>query len=417
VTTAAGPGRLLGILLPLLLIAGLIGVVAGLGRDGEEATAKPLAADTVPTTVSSVVASPAGTVIAEAMNRQGEALLSGDRAAFVGLADPAAKNSVAWLNERFTTLRAMGVTRWTASVRETVPTAGDWRATVDLEYCFAANCARPLTIVLNTRWRLGYGTKTEITEIWALANGRTSHPWAQSALRAKAGTRVVVAAPAALAGRMPRVLATAEAAARVADGFAAEAGPGRYVLYLAGEKEWDAWSYGDEGEWVDGYANAATEAVVVRASALGSGDLGVLLRHEFTHVASLAGRAGAVRSADSWWLKEGLADYAGFGARSFSSFPRRTETVAYVRKGWNGDLRVAAPGRKASDRAASARYGVAYLGVSCLVQRYGRARAMSFVQEVAVRGTTIDIAAARSLGTPWKTVNSTCAAQIRKAAG
>ncbi|MFD1365915.1 hypothetical protein [Actinoplanes sichuanensis] len=413
---------MLRILLPALLIAGLIGTVVRFGREGEEAAANPVAASVsvpAPSTATATVAvkDTVRASIAEVMTRQGAALLAGDRKAFVGVAAPSAKDSVAWLDDRFTTLRAMGVTRWTVTVGEVRSSAKYWEAGVDVEYCFVANCVKPLKAGLSTHWNVGYGTRTEITEIWDRVVGRTIHPWAQSKLTAVAGRRVVVAAPAALAARMPRVLATAEAAAKVADGFAATDRPGRYVLYLAGEKEWDAWAYGDEGSWVDGYANADSEAVVVRASALSSADLGMLLRHEFAHVASLVGRSVAVSNADAWWLKEGLADYAGFGPRSFGSFPRRTETAAFVRKGWNGDLRVQAPGQKASDRTASARYGVAYLGVQCLIQRYGQSRATSFVQAVAVQGVTIEIAAARSLGATWKTVNSTCATQIRKTVG
>ena len=355
--------------------------------------------------------------IGEALTAQAAALLAGDRAGFTGFADAdtAAKLVKPWLTDRFTSLRALGIARWSPTVSSiTEYGTARWSATVDVDYCFAISCGRPLRQPLHTMWSLGDPTGPKLTEIYPGRTGRTAPPWTQSVLKAVIGNRVVVASTAANAGRLPGALADAEAAASVADRFAGAVKPGRYVIYLAGNAEWGKWPYGDEGRWVAGYAQEETESTVVKLSALGSIGLGPLLRHELTHVSSLAGQSDDVRSADSWWLSEGLADYAINGDQPFATYPRRAETTAFVRS-WKGDLRVGAPGAKSSARDASARYGVAYLGVQCLFRTYGEAKAMAFFHAVAVNGTTPGNTAPQTLGVPWSEVGTTCAARIRAA--
>ena len=156
--------------------------------------------------------------------------------------------------------------------------------------------------------------------------------------------------------------------------------------------------------------------MVINVASLRTTPLGELLRHEFGHVASLAGRSPNVKRADAWWLTEGLADYIGANGRSFASYDGRAETVSFVRSRWKGDLRVGEPRKKASLRDASARYGTAFLGVSCLMQTYGRTKTLGFFTSVAVQGTPLTTAASQSLGVPWPTVSKTCVAYVRKAA-
>ncbi|MGX6607966.1 hypothetical protein ACWKSP_38455 [Micromonosporaceae bacterium Da 78-11] len=355
--------------------------------------------------------------ISAALTAQSAALLAGDKAKFVGFAARSAKRVAPWLTDRFTSLHAMGIARWDTTVVTFTPyTEPRWQANVELKYCFVADCARPLTATLHTMWDLADQSDPKLTEMWASDPGRATPPWAQSVLRARIGSRVVVAASSADAGRLPGALAAAEAAAKVADGYAGRARPGRYVVYLAGAKDWDTWPYGAEGKWVAAYANETTESTVVQIASLRTTDLAELLRHEMGHVASLAGRSTKVDYADSWWLTEGLAEHIGVKGRPFSSYSGRAETAAFVRNRWKGDLRVGAPTEKASVRDASARYGTAFLGVSCLMQKYGRARTLGFFHAVAVDGTGLSSAASQSLGVPWPTVTSTCVAQIRRTA-
>lgn len=357
------------------------------------------------------------TAISTVLSAQSKALLTGDRTAFAGVADPAARNVTSWLNDRYASLRAMGVAQWNTEVVSFTPwTLPRWQATVEVSYCFVAGCGRPSTAHLHTMWTLADPAQPKLTEIWESTPRRASPPWAQSVLRAKSGARVVVAATPANAGRLDDVLAAAEAAARVADGFAGGAVPGKYVIYLAGAADWNKWPYGDEGQWVAGYASEATESVVVNLRALRSIKLDVMLRHEMTHVASLAGRSTSVKPADGWWLTEGLAEYAVAGGAPLSSYFRRTETRGFIRSRWSGDLRVGEPARNATVRDASGRYGTAYLGVRCLMQTYGRPKTLDFFQAVAVRGQPLTAAASRSLGASWTRVTSTCAAQIRRSA-
>jgi hypothetical protein len=357
------------------------------------------------------------TAIGTALAAQSTALLAGDKAKFVGLADPSAKLAKPWLADSFTSLHAMGIKQWDTSVASfNAWTEPRWQANIDVEYCFVAGCTRRLTTTLHTMWDMTWVSDPKLTEVWDYTDGQTSPPWAQSVLQAKVGSRVVVAASAANAGRLSGVLAEAEAAARVADQYAGAAKPGKYVIYLASAKEWGKWPYDTEGKWVAGYADEASESVVVNLRSLQTIKLDVLLRHEMGHVAGLAGRSGKVKRADSWWLNEGMAEYIAANGKPFSSYMRRTETASFVRNGWKGDLRVGEPSQKASARDASARYGTAFLGVSCLMQKYGRAKALGFFHAVAVEGTGLDAAASQSLGVPWKSVTSTCKAHMRSTA-
>lgn len=418
--------------LPVLLVAGVgtvVALAAGSSSGDADAAAEPSA--TWSYTPNPMLASLQSereekeakeervrTAIGTALTTQGAALLSGDKAKFVSLALPSAPRVTAWLNERFTTLRAMGVAQWNPSV-SSLNVWPDLRgqANIEVKYCFVAGCPRPSTTTLHTMWNIADPANPTLTEMWASpSRGRTTEPWAQSPLRAVAGKRVVVATTPANAGRLAGTLAEAEKAAAVADQLAAAAKPGKYVIYLAGAKEWGKWPYGDEGKWVAGYANEDTESVVVNVPALKNIKLDFLLRHELAHIASLAGRSESVKRADSWWLSEGVAEWAAAGGKPFTTNFRRAETAAFVRTRWKGDLRVGEPSAKTTVRDASARYGTAHLAVACLMKTYGRQKALGFIQAVAVQGTPLPEAATQTLNTSWPTVTKTCAAEIRRTA-
>lgn len=358
---------------------------------------------------------------AATLRAQADALLRGNRGRFLGATDPAAKRSVAWLSERFSTLRAMGVRQWAPTVtefRRYDPTTERWISTVRVNYCFAEQSCAPVPLDLHTMWKIGQDNVARIVEVWPKAySGTVAPPWTESTLRATVGKRVVVAATARNAGRIPSVLATAEAAARAADKYASGTAPTRYVVYLASEKEWDAWARSDIGEWVAGFAQGQAQSVVIRLSALANTDLRLLLRHELAHVATLGGGTRSRDRAATWWLVEGLAEYAAMDGRPVSAYPERSQTRRFVRGTWGGELTVAQPGRKASQQEASARYGVAYLGVSCLATRYGRAKMLAFFRAVVLESRGLVAASPPALGAQWPVVTKQCAAYIRRAAG
>lgn len=358
-----------------------------------------------------------GKAIADAMAAQSTALLTGDRARFVSYAAPAYRLGRTWLSHSFTSLRAMGVAQWKPTIDYWTPYSNNrWQSNIVVDYCFVAGCAASSTITLHTMWDLSDEKRPIITELWEYTGGQASPPWAQSVLRAKIGSRVIVAGSAATAGRLSSVLAKAEAAARVADQYAHTTKPGKYVVYLAGSKEWGTWPYSEEGNWVAGYAEPERESVVLRASKAGSAFLPELLRHELGHVSTLAGQVPKVKYADAWWLIEGMADYVAAQNRPFAQYSDRSLTVSFVRNKWNGDLRIARPAKKASLADANGRYGTAYLGVSCLVQQVGRAKALGFFHAVAVEGIPLTTAATKQLGVSWPALSSTCTAQIRRTA-
>ncbi|MEU4242497.1 hypothetical protein [Actinoplanes sp. NPDC026619] len=358
-----------------------------------------------------------GKVISGAVAAQSTALLAGDRATFVSYAAPAYKLGQTWLAHSFTSLRAMGVVQWAPKIDYWTPYSETrWQSNIDVKYCFVAGCATPSTITLHTMWDLADEARPRITELWEYTGGQASPPWAQSVLQAKVGSRVIVAGSAANAGRLSAVLAEAEKAARVADQYAQTTKPSKYVVYLAGAKEWGKWPYSEEGDWVAGYAEPQRESVVLQASEATPSFLPELLRHELGHVSTLAGQSTEVKYADAWWLVEGMADYVAAEGRPFAQYSSRSVTVSFVRGRWNGDLRVGRPGKKASLTDANGRYGAAYLGVSCLMQQAGRAKALNFFHAVAVQGTPLTTAADQTLGMSWPSLSSTCTAQIRRTA-
>lgn len=347
----------------------------------------------------------------------GAALLAGDRDRFLGFAAPTAKKARTWLVERYDTLRAMGIAQWQTEISHYTPSGGTrYQATVGVKYCFSATCHTPMSVQLRTTWDLADRSHPKILEMYEYASGEAAPPWAQSKLSARLGARVVVATTAAYAKRLPSILKTAEAAAKIADGFAGANRPGRYVVYLAGDKEWKRWPYRPESSWVAGYANANSEMTVIRLSALDNVTLSTILRHEFAHVATLAAQSGAVEMRDAWWLTEGLAEYAASGDVAFGRYYRSYETGVFVRRKFRGDLRIPWPSDRSSVLDASGRYGAAYLAVRCVAQKYGRARLLAFFHDVAVNAVPLGTAAPQRLGAPWSTVSRTCAAQVRKTA-
>ncbi|MFI6079336.1 hypothetical protein ACIA5C_48335 [Actinoplanes sp. NPDC051343] len=348
---------------------------------------------------------------------QSAALLAGNRARFLSTADRSAWQVKTWLADRFTSLPAMGVTTWNAAAGDVIADRGHWNTSLNVTYCFATTCARPSSIHLRSVWNFDDPAHPVLSDI-SDAAFEVPPPWMTSVLRATTGSRVVVAATTAYDSQIPRVLAAAQAAAKVTDTYATTR-PGRYIIYLADSHDWATWPTAGESPWVAGMATPAQESVILRMPTLRPGELTSLLRHEMGHIATLAEETATAGKVDSWWLREGLAEYIAYEGAPFSSYAGATNRAAvgnFVRGTWKGDINVDEPAVTASDRDVTARYGTAFLSVSCLIHQYGRTNTLNFFHQVADTGQPATEAAPNTLRQPWPNINTTCADRIRHTA-
>jgi hypothetical protein len=137
------------------------------------------------------------------------------------------------------------------------------------------------------------------------------------------------------------------------------------------------------------------------------------LRHEFTHVVTLA----AVQRdyAAQWWLVEGIAEYVRMVDRPLKDYELLTAARRYVRQGHPTDVaHVGEPPAGASTEEASGRYGVAFLTVRRLSERFGEDRMLEFFDAVVRKGIPPEQAAQQVFGTDWKKLSDDCTAYAKK---
>ncbi|WP_433314427.1 hypothetical protein [Micromonospora chersina] len=354
------------------------------------------------------------------LDRQAAALLDGDRAGFLAVAEPAARPA---LTRRYAALRALRVTTW-RPVADGVPAAadrpGEWRLTVTVGYCFVVPACTPSSVELGTRWWVAGDAEPLLTAVEeSRATPAGARPWEVSDLAVAVGKRAVVATTPALRAKLPGLLAQAEAAATVADLYAVAAPPpDRYLVYYAGRAEWQRWYGGGRPKWTAGYAvgvGGGHHDVVLNAQSLSPGGVDDLLRHELTHAASLPDGGYADRS--SWWLVEGLAEYAGADGQPVDRYEGLAEARKLVRGGWNGRLDALAPADDASDDRVGGAYGIGYLAVHHLVDRFGEQRVLDFFRAVVHERRSMAEAADEVFGEPWSGLHDDCVAYLRAVAG
>ncbi|MFG3683543.1 hypothetical protein ACGF5H_25900 [Micromonospora chalcea] len=354
------------------------------------------------------------------LDRQAAALVGADRAGFLAIADPAARPA---LTRRYAALRALRVTVWRPAADE-VPAAadgrpGEWRQTITVGYCFVVPDCAPSTVELDARWRL-VGEEPRLTALEPSgADPAGVRPWQANDLAVTVGKRVVVATTPAQRSKLPGLLAQAETAARVADRYAVgDARPDRYLVYYAGKAEWRRWYGGGRPKWTAGYAvgvGGGRHDVVLNAQTVTPDGVDDLLRHELTHAASLPDRGYADRA--DWWLVEGLAEYAGADGQPVHRYEGLTEVRDLLRGGWSGRLEAVAPEAEASDSRVGGAYGVGYLAVRHLVDRYGEQRMLDFYRAVVHQRKPPAQAADEVLGDPWSMLHDECVAYVRAVVG
>ncbi|WP_234582360.1 hypothetical protein [Micromonospora sp. MH99] len=400
---------LLGCGLPAALIVGAVREAGGratISRAGAAATDDPATA----------VARALSDRMTAQLQRQSTALLGGDRAGFLAVADPAAHSD---LRRRFAALRALKVTVWRAEPSglpvPVVGKPGEWRLLVRFQYCFVAPGCRPSPVLIGTRWREN-GDQPRLIALEESKSAETgTRPWEISELAVAVGARTIVATTPALRGKLAGLLTQAEAAAAVADTYAVTGSPpDRYRIFYAGRAEWQRWYGGGRPQWTGGYAvtvGGGHHEVVLNADGLTSSGTDDLLRHELTHAASLPERGYPGKT--TWWLVEGLAEFAGSGGQPVDRYEGLAEVRKLVRAGWDGRLEGVTPADDAPAERVGGSYGVGYLAVRHLVDRFGPERLLAFFKAMVHERKTADVAAEQAFGEQWSTLHDECVAYVR----
>lgn len=401
-------------------LAGLMLLTGGLVPNAEWVAAAP---EAQPPASSAPVAEWqywVGTTVDESLRAQASALLKGDEAGFLAVVDPTNTKLLAEHKRRFKVLRAMNPGVWTENVSGAPSSIGSggqsWRVDLRISYCFGPSPCASVALEVESKWSL-------VDNRLVMADLESSdddwigpRPWETDDLTIATGTRTIVGATKSNAWRLADAVKAADKAAAVADRFARWSDPpSRYVIFLAGPSDWERWYGQEQPDWAAAWAvpvgDLVTE-VVVRTEVVPQSVLGGLLTHELTHVTTLAGeRDGA--SGRAWWLIEGVAEYAQFKDVPVRLYDAFRSTRTFVRSRWNGEVAVSAPSSRALLSEAGGRYGVSYLGVRRIAERYGEAKMLDFWGKVVHDGDSVDEAARSALGEAWDTVEADCARYIR----
>jgi hypothetical protein len=346
---------------------------------------------------------------------QTAALLGGDQAAFLGAVDPSAAKLRDDLTRRFDSLRQMQVKVWDPTVIDKVKTVGDGTATatVYVKYCFVVTTCDPMNFETATKWNVSAPRVTLLE--FGTSDDLGPRPWEASELRSAVGERVVLSTTPKYASRLPSMLAAAEKAAALTDKYAKWGQPpSRYVVYLAGPDEWSSW-YGIKQEsWVAGFALPLTPdatEIVLNAARVDTKETLDVLRHEFTHVVTLA---DVERAYDqTWWLVEGIAEYVRVKG-SGKAFDGVGDVRAYVRSGrWQNEIAMDDPPESSTTADVSGRYGVAFMSVTRIAERFGEDKMLDFFNLTARQGTPLNDAAQKTFGVTWDDVAADCVKYVR----
>jgi hypothetical protein len=366
---------------------------------------------------------------------QSLALAAGDEAGWLQDVEPTRPQVVAAYRRMYRNLHAMGVSGW-----RQVPNGYDTRLTgaqkveVVAAYCLATPSCPPPDLVKATTMQV----RLEVTFSSSTGSSSTGRmfiidldppdtnnlrfmppPWRISDLTAVVGTRVVIAAGADLAGRLPAVLPLAEAAAAVADRYARwTPPPGRYLIYLPGPAERRTWFGGVYDPTELGVALPADRYDIPTMVYLpeaadprqGRDALRIVIQHELGHVVTRLGADYGTRDS----LSEGIADYVAFAGAPVSAYKRLPALAWYLRSArWNGHVQLSDQVYDDDLRVVNAAYAIGYLTLRHLADRYGETAMLAFYAAVERDLRNPATAAPTTLGQPWPAVEQDCATYIR----
>jgi hypothetical protein len=364
----------------------------------------------------------AGKAIGKLVKAQGEGLAKGDEGAYLAVVDSTNSKLVAEHRKRFRILRAMGMGTWKQSTRSGAQDDGyrAWSMNMVMVYCVGGKDCDTVELTAETRWayRTGKLVMVKLNESESADQG--PRPWEVDDLVVKTGKRAVVATTKGNSWRLASAVKAVDRAAEVADKFAKwRPAPDKYVIYLAGPSSWKTWYGREQPGWAAAWAVPVSDnvsEVVVRTDAVPEDQFEMLMRHELTHVTSLAGASYGVRA--DWWLVEGIAEYAQFSDQPVSEYDALDAVASYVRgKQWEDDVRVDPPDEDANVVEAAGAYGISYLAVRRIAERFGRAKMLDFFGAVMHEGDDVVDAAPAKLGKSWSDVNGDCVRYIGSMAG
>jgi hypothetical protein len=371
------------------------------------------------------------TTVGQLLRHRAAALLVGDEAGWLRDVDPAKPQLIAQLRTRYRTLRALQVSGWDEAVLDSggnAPLSAPVVMRVKAFYCLARpGCVIGVGLDIPfVEEKIGFtprGGRVWLTDLAELPVDPYQHvpvPWQSGPLQTRTGSRVILAAPPELAGRLQDALVRAEQAAQVADRYARFAkAPDHYLVYLAGPSQWTQW-FGGLRPGIDalGYAIPLSRLdmqVVIDASHVPPDQMQLVLQHEFGHVVTLNDAEPQYHLFDdNAWLSEGVAEYIAWAGRSPASYYRLDDVRRYLRTGWDGQLYGIVP--EYTTRNTSAAYGISYLALRYLADRYGEQAMLAFVNAVRRQNRTVYDAAEDRLGKPWTVLNKECANYIRAVA-
>ncbi|GLZ77449.1 hypothetical protein Afil01_22560 [Actinorhabdospora filicis] len=372
------------------------------------------------------------------LKRQSEALLKGDEKGWLAPYDADDKDLIKEQRDRYASLRNLQVTNWQYRIDGTPDarskTGGVHKFDIDLVvgYCFGASDPKaclPTDVYLPTKWEVG-ADGPHITGVdESPANQAGPRPFEVSDLVAESGDRVIVAAPPQYKNRLSQAVDVAEKAAENADKYARWQKVDRYVVFLAGEKEFSQWyGTGDIGQNVVGFAlplGSMSEKgvwqqtgieVVMHVERLGNREeFTSTMRHEFGHVVTLLGSADVQPQPEDFFLNEGIAEYIDYGDGPVSRYPRLSNVTDYLsRSSWNGSLE----GVKKTDDGltGSAKYGIAFMAVKYLIDTYGQDKFFEFYQKVGREGEAADGVSSATFGESWTNVQKKIEDYVRSSA-
>ncbi|MBV1849920.1 hypothetical protein [Catellatospora tritici] len=355
--------------------------------------------------------------IRKTLAKQDAALLKGDEAEYLSMVDPAATAAYETLQRQFRSLRAMKVSSMVDKADRAAPvvtTDGEWRAEVTTQTCFVVTPCEDAEAKSGTRWRIE-NDQAVVVE-WTPRTGNPSpHPWQVSELVARTGNRTVVATTKTYAAKLPTLLREAEKAALVADRFVrADHKPSQYIVYYAGKREWKSWFDWGPPDWAGGVAIDVSDdryELVLNADVLQPSFLDNILRHELTHASSLPGRY--TDRDDLWWLVEGIAEVAEMSGLPVKQYEGLPDVKKYL-KTWDGNVEVDPPGDKTAEWIVGARYGVGFLALRHVSEKYGEKKLVEFFHAVVHDHETFENAAKKVLGTSWSALEKECAEYIKR---
>ncbi|MGH8794594.1 MAG: hypothetical protein ACRDXX_18335, partial [Stackebrandtia sp.] len=347
------------------------------------------------------------------LDSHAEALFEDDLDAWLDVFDPSLHDV---MEDRFDTLRNMAVSQYDYQVLEGPIDAeeGVVGYRLGVVYCFGGEvgeeCASS-AVVLDTEWS-DEDSELRMTEV-SDSHEVGPRPWETDYLEAEVGERAIVAAPRKYADKLAEAVEVADEAAANADEYAVYVPVERYVVYLAGEEEFDRWfgfgadsmtnvvgfavplpTLDDEGEQVPGGSEVVMHAERTRDSF----EFESTMRHELGHVATLNQAPDERYSEDRWWLAEGIAELIDHGPEnSLDAYPRNRDVEQYL-SGSDWDRDFAAASNSDDALTGSAKYGIAFYGAYYVFNEYGKDEFMEFFGKIAREGADSEEAAQEVYG-------------------